>query len=134
MDRLQTGSDQNMATSNRFEVVEGVGYYRLSGNLGFPQAVKAILEAIIAAREQGLRTLLVDILEACFESPGVAERHAMVRAWAEAAQGMLKIAMVAPPAFIDSEKFGVVAAANFGLTGDVFRSEVEALAWLGETK
>lgn len=86
------------------------------------------------AREEGLRALLVDILEVRFEPPSVAERHVMVRTWAEAAQGMLRIAMVAPPTFIDPEKFGVIVAANFGLPGNVFSSEAEALAWLGETK
>ena len=124
-----------MATSNRLEIVEGVGYCRLAGNHGFQQSVKDVIEAITAAREQGLRDLLVNILELRgFEPPSVAERHGMVRAWAEAAQGMLRVAIVAPPSLIDPDKFGVIAAANFGLTGDVFHSEAEALAWLGETK
>ena len=124
-----------MAASNRLEVVEDVGYCRLSGNRGFQPSVKAIIEAITTAREQGLRGLLVDIVELRgFDAPSIAERHVMVRAWAEAAQGMLRVAMVASPTFIDPEKFGVVAAANFGLVGNVFRSEAEALAWLGETK
>ncbi len=124
-----------MAASNNLQVVEGIGYCRLSGNSGFQQSVQAILEAIVAAREQGLRALLVNILEVRgFEPPSIVERHGMVRAWAKAAQGMLRIAIVAPPAFIDSEKFGVVAAANFGLAGNVFSSEAEALAWLSETK
>ncbi len=124
-----------MATSNRLEIVEGVGYCRLAGNHGFQPSVKAIIEAITTAREQGVRGLLVNILELRgFEPPSVAERHGMVRAWAEAAQGMLRVAIVAPPSLIDPDKFGVIAAANFGLTGDVFHSEAEALAWLGETK
>lgn len=124
-----------MVVPNRLEAVEGIGYYRLSGNRGFQQWVQAIVEAIVAAREQGLRALLVSTMDAQgFERPSVAERHGMVRAWAEAAQGMLRIAMVVPPVFIDPEKFGVVAAANFGLTSNVFSSETEALAWLGETE
>lgn len=123
-----------MAASNRIEVVDGIGYCRLPGNLGFQQAVKAIREAIVTAREGGLRALLVDILEVRFEPPGVAGRHVMVRTWAEAAEGVLKIAMVAPPRFIDLEKFGVIAAANFNFPGNIFSSEAEALAWLGETK
>lgn len=124
-----------MVASNRLEVVEGVGYYRLSGSRGFQQSVRAIVEAIVAARKQGLRALLINILDAQgFNPPSVAERHGMVRAWAEAAQGMLRVAMVAPSAFIDPNKFGVIAAANFGLVGDVFNSEAEALAWLGATR
>lgn len=54
----------------------------------------------------------------------------MVRAWAEAAQGMLRVAIVVSPEFVDPEKFGVIAAANFGLVGNVFDSEAGALAWL----
>lgn len=124
-----------MGASSRLEVAEGVGYYRLSGSHGLQQSVQAIVEAIAEARERGLRALLVNLLEAQgFNSPSVTERHCMVRAWAEAAQGMLRVAMVVPPAFIDPNKFGVIAAANFGLVGDVFNSEAEALAWLGETK
>jgi hypothetical protein len=124
-----------MAASNHLEVIGDIGYCRLSGSRGFQQSVKAILEAMIAAREQGLRAMLVDILELHgFEPPTVVERHGMVRAWADAAQGMLRVAMVVPPAFIDPDKFGVVAAANFGLVGNVFSSETEALAWLDETR
>lgn len=124
-----------MDGSNRLEIVEGVGCFRLSGSHGFPQSVKAIVEAIVAARELGLRALLVDILELRgFDPPSIVERHGMVRAWAEAAHGTLRIAMAAPPAFIDPDKFGVVAAANFGLTGNVFSSRDEALAWLEETE
>ena len=120
-----------MDASSRLEVAEDIGYYRLSGSHGLQQSVQAIVEAIAAAREQGLRALLVDLLEAQgFNPPSVTERHCMVRAWAEAAQGMLRVAMVVPSALIDPNKFGVIAAANFGLVGDVFNSEAEALAWL----
>ena len=54
----------------------------------------------------------------------------MVRQWLEASKGMLKIAFVVPADFIDPEKFGVVAAANFGITADVFTTEDDALDWL----
>ncbi len=40
------------------------------------------------------------------------------------------VALVARPDFIDAERFGVVAAANFGLTGQVFEGEDEARGWL----
>ena len=120
-----------MGASSRFEATNGIGYYRLSGSHGLQQSIQAIVEAIVAARGQGLRALLVDLLEVRgFDPPSVTERHCMVRAWAEAAQGMLRVAIVVSPAFVDPDKFGVVAAANFGLVGNVFNSEAEALAWL----
>lgn len=123
-----------MGVSSRLDVAEGIGYCRLSGNHGFQQSVKAIIEAIVTAREQGLRALLVNLMGARgFNPPSVTERHCMVRAWAEAAQGMLRGAIVVSPEFVDPEKFGVVAAANFGLVGNVFDSEAGALGWLEAT-
>ena len=40
------------------------------------------------------------------------------------------VAMVVQPGFIDPQRFGVIAAANAGLKGDVFTSESEAVSWL----
>ena len=37
----------------------------------------------------------------------------MVRQWLEASKGMLKIAFVVPADFIDPEKFGIIAPANY---------------------
>ena len=54
----------------------------------------------------------------------------MIREWVNASEGKLKIAVVVPAVFIDPEKFGVVAAANFGMSADVFTSEAEAMSWL----
>jgi hypothetical protein len=74
--------------------------------------------------------LIVCTEQVGFEPPSMVERHAMVRGWADAAHGLVRIAMVVPSAFIDSEKFAVVAAGNFGLAANVFNNEAEALAWL----
>ena len=120
-----------MSLSNRLEVLDDMGQYRLTGTQTFQQTVQAVTEGICACREQGLRKMLIVNTEAVgFEPPSIVDRHAMVRTWAEAAQGMVKIAMVVRPEFIDAEKFGVVAGANFGLTSNVFGTEAEALAWL----
>lgn len=48
--------------------------------------------------------------------------------------GHVAIAMVVPPAFIDPERFGVVAAGNFGMHGNVFSNESEAQAWLFDAR
>ena len=63
-----------------------------------------------------------------FEPPSTADRHGMVREWAHASMGRVAIAMVVLPAFIDSERFGVVAAANFGMASNVFDCEADALS------
>ena len=50
--------------------------------------------------------------------------------WAESAGSGLHVAIVARPEIIDPEKIGVLMAQNRGATGDVFTSEVAAIAWL----
>ena len=120
-----------MSLPNRLEVLDDLARYRVVGPQSFQQAVRAITAAVGSCREQGLGLMLIVCTEAIgFEPPGTVERHAMVREWAEAAHGAVRIAMVVPPEFVDPEKFGVVAAANFGLVGNVFNNEADALAWL----
>lgn len=120
-----------MSLPNRLEVLDDLGQYRVVGAQNFQQAVRAVTEAVCSCREQGLRKMLIVCTEAVgFEPPSMVERHAMVRAWAEAAHGVVRIAMVVPAEYIDPEKFAVVAAANFGLASNVFYNEADALAWL----
>lgn len=96
-------------------------------------AVGLVTEAIVEARRQRLAGLLFVLSGLTgFRSPSIAARHAMVREWANAAEGALRVAMVMPSEFIDPEAFGVVAARNFGLVGGGFITEAEAMAWLQE--
>ena len=96
-------------------------------------AVGLVTEAIVEARRQRLAGLLFVLSGLTgFRSPSIAARHAMVREWAAAAEGALRVAMVMPPEFIDPEGFGVVAARNFGLVGGGFVTEADAMAWLQE--
>lgn len=118
-------------SQSSLEVMDGIGRFRLSGAWRFPQAVQAIGAAIAKADQLGLARMLIVTTEATgFDSPSMADRHAMVREWSQASMGHVAIAMVVPPAFIDPERFGVVAAGNFGMHGNVFSSESEARAWL----
>ena len=55
-------------------------------------------------------------------------------AWAMAAGGRVRLALVAPPEHIDPGKFGVTVAANRGMVRDVFVAEAEAIAWLDSLK
>jgi len=64
----------------------------------------------------------------------VAERLHMVRTWAEVAAGRMRVAVVAPASLMDPERLGVVAARGFGLDGNSFLREDEALAWLREDR
>ena len=110
---------------------DGIAIFRLGGDFRFTQVVDRVAEALERAVAQGHTRLLIDIADATgFEPPSLADRHAMVRRLAEVSRGIVRGAMVVRPAFIDPHKFGVVAAANFGLFSNVFQREDEALAWL----
>lgn len=118
-------------SQSSLEAIDGIGHFRLSGAWRFPQAVQAIGAAIAKADRLGLSRMLIVTTEATgFDPPSMADRHAMVREWSQASMGHVAIAMVVPPAFIDPERFGVVAAGNFGMHGNVFSNESEAQAWL----
>jgi hypothetical protein len=54
----------------------------------------------------------------------------MVEEWAQAASGMVFVVLVVPPQYIHPEKFGVKVAREFGLTCEVYASDVEARRWL----
>lgn len=121
-----------MSESDPLEQVNGIGIFRPTGSYSFQQVVALVTEAIVQARECCVGKLMVVTFGLSgFQPPGLSERHRMVREWVEASHGRLKVAMVVPAHFIDPEKFGVVAAANFGVTSDVFTNEDDAIRWLG---
>lgn len=106
----------------------------VDGKLTFPQTVHACDAAIRSAIERGLDGLL--LMGAAIPGsyiPTMAERHGMVRRWAATAEGRLTVAMVVQRELIDSEKFAVVAAANFGLVCNVFACPQDGELWLRET-
>jgi hypothetical protein len=120
-----------MDESTTLERMDGFAAWRPAGNLSFPEAVQAVARTIAQARDEGIGKLLVVGTQVSgFEPPSVAERHQMVREWADVAEGRVIMAIVMPAAFIDPERFGVVAARNFGFSMNVFESESEAIAWL----
>ena len=111
--------------------MDGFAAWRPAGNLSFPEAVQAVARTIAQARDEGIGKLLVVGTQVSgFEPPSVAERHQMVREWADVAEGRVIMAIVMPAAFIDPERFGVIVARNFGFSMNVFESESEAIAWL----
>src|SRR5688572_12810691 len=117
--------------SLRLELMDDVAVARLQARERvFDRAVESIARLIRETVVKGLPHLLLDVRDAAFDSPSVVDRMRMVRQWAEAADGRLRIVVVARPEFIDPERFGVVVAANFGLTVQVFEHEEDALSWL----
>lgn len=117
----------------RLELLDDVPVARLTESVrNFDHAVDLLTAAICTAVAEGHPHLLMDGRACAFAAPSLAERLHMVRLWAEAADGRLRIAMLVRPSFIDPDRFGVVAAGNFGLASQVFAHEAEALAWLRE--
>jgi hypothetical protein len=110
--------------------VDDIPVVRFGPVHGLDQTVELVVAAIRHALTQGQPHLLVDAAAVVFAPPSLAVRHRIVRQWAEAANGRLRLAVVVRPDCIDPEHFGVVAAANFGLAGQVFDQEPDALAWL----
>ena len=117
------------------EMVDGVPVVRLMATQRLlDQAIDAATVVIRRMAAEGQPHLLLDARDASFDAPSLVDRLRMVRQWAEAAGGRVRIAVVAPPEFIDPERFGVVAAGKFGLAGQVFDGEAEAVAWLHEER
>ena len=114
-----------------FAFESDIAIWRHSGRMSLDRAIRFVTEAIVAARECGIRKLLVDTtgLDG-FDPPSLASRHRIVREWANASGGAVQLAIVVRPEMSDPERFGVVAAGNFGIEGDEFMSECDALAWL----
>lgn len=110
--------------------IDGIPVMRLGAVHGLERTVELVGGAIRQTLEQGQPHLLVDASTVRFAPPSLSARHRIVRQWAEAANGRLRLAVVVRPDCIDPEHFGVVAAGNFGLAGHVFEREADALAWL----
>ena len=117
-----------------FEVRDGVGVFRPVGECTMVEMVEAIRDAIGRTRAHEARGLLITARGVYgFAVPTLIDRFLAIEDWAEEADGMLSVALVVHPQYIHPRKFGVKVAADFGLTGDVFTSEVNARAWLAST-
>lgn len=120
-----------MPASIRLEIVDDVPVARLAHtHRVFDRTVDLVTGVIRRIVADGHPHLLLDAVAVTFDAPAMVDRLRMVRQWAEAADGRLRIAMVVRSTFIDPERFGVVAAGNYGLAAQVFEHETEAIAWL----
>lgn len=113
------------------EMREGYAVSRASGEVSLAEAIQAVTAAIVAAREQGVKKLLVDISGLSgFEPPSIASRYEFVNEWARAARGAVSVVLVAQKQMIHPQKLGVIFANSAGLVGEVFSSEDAAVTWL----
>jgi hypothetical protein len=107
----------------------GPAEFRVDPQVGLPAVVAAVTAAIRAARDEGDGRLLIDLRDVR-NAPTLAQRHELSLTCARAAGGDVVIAVVAPPSFIDPDRFGVLVAESAGLHVDVFTEEADARAWL----
>lgn len=120
-----------MIEPDNFEIAEEHAAFRPTGQVTIEQAIQLVADGIASAKQRGICKLMVNICGLTgFESPPIGLRYFFVREWAQIACGTMCIAMVAPQEIIDPQKFGITAAANAGLTANVFTSEQEAFDWL----
>lgn len=107
-----------------------VATYRLPTGLNLRESGELVLEAIARAVAERQPSLLIDVRAYDGPSPEAGARHELMRGWAAAAEGRVKVAMVLQERHVDPERFGVVAAGNFGLEANVFTDERSAVRWL----
>jgi len=116
---------------DQLTIADGMCTFRPVGKASLVESVEMITSVVAQCRARGITSLLVDVTGLFgLPVPSLADRFWMVQDWAHAAQGDLVLAVVALPEYIDPKKFGVKAAADAGLKGDVFTSVAEAKAWL----
>ena len=114
-----------------WQVSDGVARFDGQGECSLATAVEAIRVAVAWCREQGIDRLLFDGKGLVgVQVPTLVDRFLMVEEWAESAQGMVRLVLVVRPEYIHPEKFGVKVAADFGLTANVYSSDIAAMAWL----
>ena len=109
-----------------------VATFRLPGGLNLRESGELVLESIERAVAERQPSLLIDVRAYDGPSPDAGARHELMRAWASAAEGRVKAAMLLQERHIDPERFGVVAAGNFCMEANVFTDERSALRWLRE--
>jgi hypothetical protein len=120
-----------LQTIHPFEVHDNMRIYRLHGRHSLVEAVDHISRAIAECRRTGGTRLLVDVTGIeDIPIPTLVDRFLMVEDWAQAAQSMVVVALVAHSRYIHPRKFGVTVAAHLGLTCDVYTSEEAATKWL----
>jgi hypothetical protein len=120
-----------MSKPEYFEILKERAIFRPTGQVSIEQAMELVTGAIAFARSLHIRKLLVDASNLTgFEPPDVAMRYFFIQEWARAAEGGVRVALVARPEMIDPRKFGTTVAANRGFTADAFTTEEDALNWL----
>ena len=113
------------------EVVDGICRFRPRDNCSLVEAVDLIGDAIDFCRDRGIAKLLVNATGLVgLPVPSLVDRFLLIEDFAQRANKQVVLALVIHADYIHPRKFGVKAAADFGMLLDVFTSEAQALEWL----
>ena len=113
------------------EVVDGICRFRPREHCSLVEAVDLIGEAIDYCRDRRIAKLLVNATGLVGLSvPSLVDRFLLIEDFAQRANKQVVLALVIHADYIHPRKFGVKAAADFGMLLDVFTSEAQALEWL----
>ena len=113
------------------DVSDGICRFRPHGDCSLIEAVNLIIRAIAYCRERSVNRLLVNATGLTrVPIPSLVDRFLMIEEWAQEAKGIVLVVLVVHAEYIHPEKFGVRAAADFGLVADIFISETDAFKWL----
>jgi len=119
------------AGSIAFDFIGDIAVFRIVGKYTLPAGIELIRKGIAQARAQRITRLMVVVTEtAGYDVPSLSMRLSIMRLWADAAGGSVRLVIVCRPEFIDPHKFGVTMAADFGMVANVFDTEDEAMGWL----
>jgi len=123
--------ESNALMLEHVEVVEGIAHFRPRCTCSLVEAVDLISLAIAYCRDRRIPKLFIDAtgLEGV-PPPSLIDRFLMVEAWAQESKRLVAVVLVVHVEYIHPQKFGVMAAADFGMIVDVFTSETDALKWL----
>lgn len=114
-----------------FELVADHAIYRPAGALKLAELVDMVADAISHARASGIHRLLVVLTDVTgILPPRPTARYRLVRTWARASAGQVRVAVVTTARMIDPGRFGVIVATNAGMEANVFENEKAALEWL----
>lgn len=121
----------SLPTLHPMALIDDICRVHPRGTCSLVEAVELVKSAIARCRERHISKLLFNGtgLEG-IPIPTLVDRFLMVEEWALAADSMVVVALVIRAEYIHPEKFGVVVAADLGLTCDVYTSEDDALRWL----
>lgn len=120
-----------MTAPSPIEMRDGYALFRATNEMSFDDVVEAVTSAIVSARAQGTRKLLIDISRVAeFDPPRHGHGHLFTNAWATAAQGLVLIAIVTERRENEASNNGVSVERSLSVVGNVFSTEKAAIEWL----